>query len=123
MPCRYTRFVRPAPLGSSPRCIRSHTATLWTVEDIEEHKAAIGADPSLNLQWNVVESLPIHERIKLGEGDLTTLFDTYRQSMRNLAGLRDQDDLLQLHAGGRLDPNRAPPSSPRRRPRTTLQFA
>jgi len=33
----------------------------------------------------VVESLPIHERIKLGEGDLTELLDTYRQSMRNLA--------------------------------------
>jgi len=33
----------------------------------------------------VVESLPIHERIKLGEGDLSTLFDNYRESMRNLA--------------------------------------
>ena len=59
--------------------------TLWTVDEIEERKAAIGADPSLNLHWNVVESLPIHERIKLGEGDLSGLFDTYRQSMRNLA--------------------------------------
>jgi len=45
----------------------------------------IGADASLGLRWNVVESLPIHERIKLGEGDLTALFDTYRASMRNLA--------------------------------------
>jgi mannonate dehydratase len=33
----------------------------------------------------VVESLPVHERIKRGEGDLTSLFDNYRQSMRNLA--------------------------------------
>ena len=37
------------------------------------------------MTWDVVESLPIHERIKRGEGDLTDLFATYRQSMANLA--------------------------------------
>ena len=58
---------------------------VWTVEAIEERKSAIAADPSLGLHWNVVESLPVHERIKLGEGDLSALFDAYRQSMRNLA--------------------------------------
>ncbi len=57
----------------------------WSVEEIERRKALIAADPSLGLRWNVVESLPIHERIKLGEGDLDELFDNYRQSMRNLA--------------------------------------
>ncbi len=63
---------------------------VWSVEEIERRQALIGADPSLGLRWNVVESLPIHERIKLGEGDLGELFDNYRQSMRNLAacGLR-----------------------------------
>jgi mannonate dehydratase len=58
---------------------------LWTVQAIEERKALLAADPSFGLHWNVVESLPVHERIKLGEGDLTPLFDTYRASMRNLA--------------------------------------
>ncbi|MCP8937625.1 mannonate dehydratase [Alsobacter sp. SYSU M60028] len=58
---------------------------VWTVDAIEERKALIGADPSLGLRWSVVESLPIHERIKIGEGDLTALFDAYRESMRNLA--------------------------------------
>ena len=58
---------------------------LWTTEAIEERKALIARDVALGLHWNVVESLPIHERIKLGEGDLSALFDTYRQSMRNLA--------------------------------------
>ena len=58
---------------------------VWTVEEIQARQALIGADPSLGLHWNVAESLPIHERIKLGEGDLTELFDAYRQSMRNLA--------------------------------------
>ena len=36
-------------------------------------------------EWPVVESLPIHERIKKGEGDLSTLFANYRQSMANLS--------------------------------------
>ena len=58
---------------------------LWTVEAIERRKAIIAADPSLGLHWSVVESLPIHENIKLAEGDLSGLFDNYRQSMRNLA--------------------------------------
>jgi len=58
----------------------------WTVEEIEARKAEIAADPSLNLRWTVVESLPVHERIKLGEGDLEPLFENYRQSMRNVAG-------------------------------------
>jgi len=59
--------------------------SLWDVEAIEQRMAVIAADASLALHWSVVESLPIHERIKLGEGDLSGLFDTYRQSMRNLA--------------------------------------
>ncbi|MEE1611483.1 mannonate dehydratase [Microvirga sp. CF3016] len=58
---------------------------IWSVQEIEKRKAMIAADPSLGLRWSVVESLPIHERIKIGEGDLTALFDNYRQSMRNLA--------------------------------------
>lgn len=35
--------------------------------------------------WSVVESLPVHECIKRGDGDLTALFANYRQSMANLA--------------------------------------
>jgi mannonate dehydratase len=58
---------------------------LWTVEAIEQRKAVIAADPTLGLHWSVVESLPVHESIKLAEGDLSGLFDNYRQSMRNLA--------------------------------------
>jgi mannonate dehydratase len=58
---------------------------VWSLEEIEKRKALIGADASLGLRWNVVESLPIHERIKLGEGDLAPLFANYRQSLRNLA--------------------------------------
>jgi mannonate dehydratase len=58
---------------------------VWSIEEIEKRKAIIAADPSLGLRWSVVESLPVHESIKIGEGDLTSLFDNYRQSLRNLA--------------------------------------
>ena len=55
------------------------------MEDITARQAQIAADPSLGLRWSVVESLPVHEAIKLGEGDLDPLFDNYRQSLANLA--------------------------------------
>ena len=56
---------------------------IWPVEAIAARQKMI-ADTGL-LDWIVVESLPIHEHIKRGEGDLTTLFANYRQSMANLA--------------------------------------
>ena len=58
---------------------------VWNVADIEARKAQIASDSSLGLRWNVVESLPVHERVKLGEGNLSAIFDNYRSSMRNLA--------------------------------------
>ena len=62
----------------------------WSREEIAKRKAEIEADTALGLKWSVVESLPVAEAIKLGEGDLTALFENYRQSIRNLAaaGLR-----------------------------------
>ncbi len=57
----------------------------WTVDEIEKRKAMIASDASLGLRWSVVESLPISEAIKLGDGDLAPLFDNYRASIRNLA--------------------------------------
>jgi mannonate dehydratase len=57
---------------------------IWTPEAIETRKAEIAA-PGFGLTWDVVESLPVHERIKLGEGDLEPLFANYRQSLKNLA--------------------------------------
>jgi mannonate dehydratase len=58
---------------------------VWSEEEIERRKALIAADPSLGLRWSVVESLPVAEPIKLGEGDLEPLFENYRRSLRNLA--------------------------------------
>ncbi len=55
---------------------------VWPADTIAARKAQIEA---AGFAWVVVESLPVHERIKKGEGDLATLFANYRQSMANLA--------------------------------------
>ncbi|CAM5182309.1 mannonate dehydratase [Bosea thiooxidans] len=58
---------------------------VWSVEEIEKRQEIVRSDKSLGLEWKVVESLPIHESVKIGEGDLEPIFENYRQSMRNLA--------------------------------------
>ncbi|MEP9376419.1 mannonate dehydratase [Aquabacter sp. CN5-332] len=58
---------------------------VWTREAIQARKDFIEQDKSLGLRWSVVESLPVHEAIKIGTGDLKPLFDNYRTSLRNLA--------------------------------------
>jgi mannonate dehydratase len=57
---------------------------VWSREAITARKRVI-ADAGHGQDWLVVESLPIHERIKRGDGDLSNLFANYRQSMANLA--------------------------------------
>lgn len=58
---------------------------VWNIEQIRERQALIAADKEAGLTWSVVESLPVPEAMKRGEGDLKPLFDAFRQSMRNLA--------------------------------------
>lgn len=60
---------------------------VWSQDEIATRKAAIEADASLGLRWSVVESLPVAEPIKQGTGDLSQLFDNYRESLRNLGAL------------------------------------
>lgn len=57
---------------------------IWETDAIRARQALI-AVPELGLEWQVVESLPVHEDIKRGESNITELFDNYRQSLRNLA--------------------------------------
>ena len=58
---------------------------VWSRDEITRRRSMIEADEQLGLRWSVVESLPVAEAIKLGEGDLAPLFENYRQSLRNLA--------------------------------------
>ena len=58
---------------------------VWTMSDIRARQAMIGERPDLGLSWIVTESLPVHEDIKRGSGNLDRLFGNYRKSLRNLA--------------------------------------
>lgn len=62
---------------------------VWSASEIAKRKTEI-ASQNLGLRWAVVESLPVHERIRIGEGDLEPLFANYRQSLKHLseAGIR-----------------------------------
>jgi len=58
---------------------------VWPIGTIRERRESIARDSRLGLSWNVTESLPIHEDIKRGTGNLDRLFANYRQSLQNLA--------------------------------------
>lgn len=55
---------------------------VWPSEEIAARKAKI---ESAGFTWEVVESLPVHEHIKRGIGDLESLFEAYKASLANLA--------------------------------------
>src|SRR3954469_6988382 len=55
---------------------------VWPREAIRERKQLVEA---AGLKWTAVESVPVHEDIKTGRGDLAGLFDNYTQTLRNLA--------------------------------------
>ena len=60
------------------------TGAVWTREAIAERRRVIKADPSLGLRWSVVESVPVHESIKLGEDAAKPYYEAYRETLRNL---------------------------------------
>lgn len=55
---------------------------LWPREAIRERKELIAA---AGLRWAAVESVPVHEDIKTGQGDLKRLFANYAKTLRHLA--------------------------------------
>jgi len=55
---------------------------LWPREAIVERKKMLEA---AGLKWTAVESVPLHEDIKTGRGDLKTLFANYTATLKNLA--------------------------------------
>ncbi|XXK34956.1 mannonate dehydratase [Rhodobacteraceae bacterium nBUS_22] len=55
---------------------------VWSREAIATRRDQITV---AGMDWSVCESLPVHEDIKRGTGNLTKLFANYRQSLANLA--------------------------------------
>jgi mannonate dehydratase len=56
---------------------------VWNVEDIQSHQQLI---KDAGMEWSVVESLPVHEDIKVRKGNYQQYIDNYKISLANLAG-------------------------------------
>lgn len=63
------------------------TGDVWTEDAIREHKFLIESGNSEHspLIWSVVESIPVHEDIKLGREGCQIYIDSWISSMENLA--------------------------------------
>jgi len=76
-------FIRQAGAGSVFTSLHEIPyGEPWPREAIRERREAVEA---AGLRWSVVESVPVHEDIKTGRGELGRLFGNYATSLRHLA--------------------------------------
>ena len=60
----------------------------WTKNDVKKRIDFIkknNSSQNVNLQWNVVESIPIHENIKLRDKNFKKLIENYKDTITNIA--------------------------------------
>ena len=55
---------------------------VWSFNNIQNHQTLI---KNAGLKWDVVESVPIHEDIKLRTGDFIKYIENYKLTLKNLA--------------------------------------
>ena len=78
---------------------------VWPAAAIRERRAQIASDPSMGLRWSVVESVPVHEDIKLGRGDLGRLYANFAETLRNLGDCGVTTVCYNFMLDTRLDPH------------------
>lgn len=55
---------------------------IWPISEIQKVKNEIEKS---GLEWSFIESIPVHENIKLRQGDYTKRIKNYKQSLQNVA--------------------------------------
>lgn len=55
---------------------------IWPISEIQKVKNEI---EKFGLEWSFIESIPVHENIKLRQGDYTKRIKNYKQSLQNVA--------------------------------------
>lgn len=55
---------------------------VWTVEDVQAHKKLIEKH---DLEWSVIESIPVHNDIKSRSGNYHQYIENYKKSIENVA--------------------------------------
>ena len=101
IPLRYIKQI-PNMSGVVSSLMDMPAGALWPTERIRALKQEVN-DAGLELE--VIESVNIHEDIKLGLPSRDEYIDNYRQTVARLGQAGRQGHLLQLHAGVRLDPH------------------
>jgi len=55
---------------------------IWTIEEINKRIAEVS---TADMQWLVVESIPVHEAIKTQSNNFQSFIDNYKQTIKNLS--------------------------------------
>lgn len=58
------------------------TGEIWPLQEINKRRLEVEA---AGMSWEVIESLPVHEDIKMHSGNFKQYIDNYKHSLRNVA--------------------------------------